>query len=114
MWANISTGPWAVSDAGQTVRIVEPDRVPFLFDRSHGPVYRLVNIGPERLRGVSMTPSLIPTPRPENHGFVVTSPSSHYPAFAAIMLRGIPDLHTLDTGNICRGTDSRGRTTRIS
>lgn len=35
------------------MRNVEPYRVPFLFDRSRAPVYRLVNIGPERLRGVT-------------------------------------------------------------
>jgi len=33
---------------------VDPYRVPFLFDRSRAPVYRLVNIGSERLRGVSV------------------------------------------------------------
>jgi hypothetical protein len=34
---------------------MEPYRVPFLFDRSGAPVYRLVNVGPERLRGVTIT-----------------------------------------------------------
>jgi len=33
---------------------VEPYRVPFLFDRTRAPAYRLVNIGAERLRGVSV------------------------------------------------------------
>jgi hypothetical protein len=33
---------------------MEPYRVPFLFDRSRAPAYRLVNIGAERLRGVSV------------------------------------------------------------
>lgn len=33
-----------------------------------------------------------------NHGFVVASPASHYPEFAALMVSGIPDLHTIDTG----------------
>jgi hypothetical protein len=33
---------------------VDPYRVPFLFDRSHAPVYRLVNVGSERLRGVAV------------------------------------------------------------
>jgi hypothetical protein len=33
---------------------MEPYRVPFLFDRSGAPVYRLVNIGSERLRGVTV------------------------------------------------------------
>jgi predicted helicase len=42
-------------------------------------------------------PSLFPTGH-ENSGFVVTSPSSHYPSFEVLMVRGIPDLHTLDTG----------------
>jgi hypothetical protein len=34
---------------------MEPYRVPFLFDRSRAPVYRLVNVGSERLRGVTVT-----------------------------------------------------------
>jgi hypothetical protein len=34
---------------------VEPYRVPFLFDRSRAPSYRLVNIGPEELRGVTLS-----------------------------------------------------------
>jgi hypothetical protein len=38
-----------------SVEDVEPYPVPFLFDRSRAPVYRLVNIGPERLRGVSVS-----------------------------------------------------------
>lgn len=42
-------------------------------------------------------PSLFPSGR-TNYGFVITSPSSHYPTFEALMVRGIPDLHTLDTG----------------
>jgi hypothetical protein len=29
--------------------------VPFVFDRSRAPVYRLVNVGSERLRGVTMS-----------------------------------------------------------
>lgn len=33
---------------------MDPYRVPFLFDRSRAPTYRLVNVGPERLRGVSV------------------------------------------------------------
>ncbi|WP_284252856.1 hypothetical protein [Pseudolysinimonas kribbensis] len=33
---------------------MEPYRVPFLFDRSRAPAYRLVNIGAERLRGVTV------------------------------------------------------------
>ncbi len=33
---------------------MEPYRVPFLFDRSGAPVYRLVNVGSERLRGVTV------------------------------------------------------------
>jgi predicted helicase len=42
-------------------------------------------------------PALFPSGR-ENEGFVLASPSSHYPEFAALMVRGIPDLHTIDTG----------------
>ena len=34
---------------------MEPYRVPFLFDRSRAPVYRLVNVGSEELRGVTIT-----------------------------------------------------------
>ncbi len=33
---------------------MEPYRVPFLFDRSRAPDFRLMNIGGERLRGVSV------------------------------------------------------------
>jgi hypothetical protein len=33
---------------------VEPYRVPFLFDRTRAPVYRLVNVGGEPLRGVTV------------------------------------------------------------
>jgi hypothetical protein len=33
---------------------MEPYRVPFLFDRSGAPDYRLVNVGSERLRGVTV------------------------------------------------------------
>lgn len=44
-----------------------------------------------------LIPKLFPAGQ-ENHGFVITSPSSHYPTFEALMVRGIPDLHTLDTG----------------
>jgi predicted helicase len=34
----------------------------------------------------------------ENYGFVLTSPSSHFPTFEALMVDQLPDLHTLDTG----------------
>ena len=34
---------------------MEPYRVPFLFDRTNPPRYRLVNIGAERVTGVSVT-----------------------------------------------------------
>jgi hypothetical protein len=44
-------GSWA----SPSVRNVEPYRVPFLFDRSRAPTYRLVNIGSERLRGVTVS-----------------------------------------------------------
>jgi hypothetical protein len=33
---------------------VESYRVPFLFDRTRAPTYRLVNVGSERLRGVTV------------------------------------------------------------
>jgi hypothetical protein len=42
---------------------VDPYRVPFRFDRSRAPSYRLVNIGGETLRGVSAVlngPGLMP------------------------------------------------------
>jgi hypothetical protein len=42
---------------------VEPYRVPFRFDRSRAPSYRLVNVGGETLRGVSVAlsgPGLMP------------------------------------------------------
>lgn len=34
----------------------------------------------------------------QNLGICLTSPSTHYPEFAALMVDVIPDLHTLDTG----------------
>jgi predicted helicase len=43
-------------------------------------------------------PKLFPTLQIENWGFVLTSPSSHYPTFEVLAVRGVPDLHTLDTG----------------
>jgi predicted helicase len=43
-------------------------------------------------------PVLFPAADVENFGFVITSPSSHYPTFEALMIDGLPDLHTLDTG----------------
>lgn len=46
----------------------------------------------------SQTPKFFPTPAVENWGFVVTSPSSHYPSFEVLAVRGVPDVHTLDTG----------------
>ena len=33
-----------------------------------------------------------------NFGFVLTSPSSHFPNFEVLMVDALPDLHTLDTG----------------
>ena len=44
-----------------------------------------------------LIPSLFP-PNLNNFGFVLTSPASHFPTFEALMVTGIPDLHTLDTG----------------
>ncbi len=51
--AHQSTAMPRISDAAPSVRGVEPYRVPFLFDRSRAPIYRLVNVGSERLRGVT-------------------------------------------------------------
>lgn len=34
---------------------MEPYRVPFLLDRSRAPIYRLVNVGSEPVRGVTLT-----------------------------------------------------------
>jgi hypothetical protein len=48
------TGAAVRSDAARNLRDVEPYRVPFLFDRTRAPVYRLVNISAERLRGVTV------------------------------------------------------------
>ncbi|WP_349236169.1 type ISP restriction/modification enzyme [Cryobacterium sp. BB307] len=61
----------------------------------------------------SQTPKYLPTPETENWGFVVTSPSSHYPSFEVLAVRGIPDVHTLDTGQFFprftfEGNDSAG------
>lgn len=47
---------------------------------------------------VYQLPRFFPTVEHENIGFVLTSPGSHYPTFEALMVSGIPDLHTLDTG----------------
>jgi hypothetical protein len=47
--------PGRGSDAVPSVGDVDPYRVPFLFDRTRAPVYRLVNVGPERLRGVTVS-----------------------------------------------------------
>lgn len=33
-----------------------------------------------------------------NYGIMLTSPSSHYPTFAALMVDDMPDVHLLDTG----------------
>lgn len=43
-------------------------------------------------------PTIFPSKDAENFGFVITSPASHYPTFATLMTDGVPDLHTLDTG----------------
>lgn len=34
----------------------------------------------------------------DNLGIVVTTPSTHFPSFAALAVNALPDLHTLDTG----------------
>ncbi|MFB2583449.1 DEAD/DEAH box helicase [Herbiconiux liukaitaii] len=44
-------------------------------------------------------PKLFPSGQVENYGFVVTSPSTHLPTFEVLMVRGVPDLHLLDTGH---------------
>ncbi|MDP3952989.1 type ISP restriction/modification enzyme [Microbacterium sp.] len=43
-------------------------------------------------------PSAFPLATSSNIGIYVTSPSTHYPEFAALMTDVIPDLHLLDTG----------------
>lgn len=42
-------------------------------------------------------PQLFPAGE-RNRGFYITSPSTHYPTFAALATDAIPDLHLLDTG----------------
>lgn len=54
--------------------------------------------GPELIHRSGQLRSFFPTPDIDNWGFVITSPSSHYPTFEALAVRGVPDLHTLDTG----------------
>jgi predicted helicase len=44
-------------------------------------------------------PEVFPSSTSTNIGFVVTSPASHYPSFAALAANHIPDLHLLDTGH---------------
>lgn len=34
----------------------------------------------------------------QNHGFYLTSPSTHFPSFAVLATDAVPDVHTLDTG----------------
>ncbi len=53
--AHRSTVMPGISEAAPSVRGVEPYRVPFLFDRSRAPIYRLVNVGSETVRGVTVT-----------------------------------------------------------
>ncbi|MFC9352813.1 DEAD/DEAH box helicase [Arthrobacter sp. NPDC057013] len=43
-------------------------------------------------------PAVFPTPGAVNQGIYITSPSSHYPTFEALMVDSVPDLHMLDTG----------------
>ncbi|MFD0047032.1 DEAD/DEAH box helicase [Pseudarthrobacter scleromae] len=42
--------------------------------------------------------AMFPTGDAENTGIYITSPASHYPTFAALMVDTVPDLHLLDTG----------------
>jgi predicted helicase len=46
----------------------------------------------------SKIPSFFPDVRKHNYGIVLTSPASHFPTFAALMVDRIPDVHMLDTG----------------
>lgn len=43
-------------------------------------------------------PRVFPEPQITNYGFVLTSPSSHFPTFATLMVERTLDVHTLDTG----------------
>lgn len=43
-------------------------------------------------------PAIFPSPDIVNRGIYITSPSSHYPTFEALMVDSVPDLHMLDTG----------------
>lgn len=45
----------------------------------------------------SQQPKFFP-PGEQNHGFYLTSPSTHFPSFAVLATDVLPDLHTLDTG----------------
>lgn len=42
-------------------------------------------------------PKLFPSGK-RNHGFYLTSPSTHFPSFAVLATDVLPDLHALDTG----------------
>jgi hypothetical protein len=55
------------TSAASTVADMDPYRVPFWFDRSRAPTYRLLNVGEETLRGVTAAlngPGLMPALSP--------------------------------------------------
>lgn len=57
------------SEAAHTVRGMEPYRVPFAFDRSRAPRYRLLNRGVETVRGVTailVGSGVMPAPLPRS------------------------------------------------
>lgn len=61
------------------------------FQRQHVYFDRLLN------NTVYQLPRIFP-PGQQNHGFYLTSPSTHFPSFAVLATDALPDLHTLDTG----------------
>ncbi len=76
------------------MRSVEPYRVPFLFDRSRAPLYRLVNVGPERLRGVTLTlvgagmmPANDPAALDPSEALEVTIRGEHLERASAVVVR---------------------------
>jgi hypothetical protein len=73
---------------------MEPYRVPFLFDRSRAPLYRLVNVGGERLRGVTVTllgsgvmPALAPTTLDPTRSIELTIRGEDLPRESNLVIR---------------------------
>jgi hypothetical protein len=73
---------------------VEPYRVPFFFDRSRAPVYRLVNVGSEPLRGVTLTllgagvmPAGIPVALGPTEAIELTIRGDHLERASSIVVR---------------------------